>query len=132
MAVTLTSSVLKLMLAHARRAHPMECCGLLTGAAPDRIDTALPARNIAPDPARHFEIDPQALIDAHRAERQGGLQLLGYYHSHPTGLAQPSATDRAQASGDGRLWAIIGGSEVTLWRDRGERFQRLPYEVVDG
>jgi len=131
MALTLTRSALELLKAEAERAHPLECCGLLLGATPYRIDTALPARNLAPDPARHFEIDPQALIDAHRAERAGGPLLLGYYHSHPTGLAQPSATDRAEASGDGRLWAIVAEGEITLWRDAGERFERLPYETVD-
>jgi len=130
MALTVTRSVLELLLAEAERAHPRECCGLLLGTAAGRIDSARPARNLAPDPARHFEIDPQALVDAHRAERQGGPLLLGYYHSHPTGIARPSATDRAQASGDGRLWAIVGGGEMTLWRDAAHGFERLPYQVV--
>ena len=131
MVLTLTRPVLDILFAEAQRAHPIECCGLLLGPSEDRVDLALPARNVAPDQARHFEIDPQALVDAHRAERRGGPKLLGYYHSHPTGIAQPSATDRAQAGGDGRLWAIIGGREITLWRDGGEHFERLPYEVID-
>jgi len=130
--VEVLQPVIDAIRAHATRAHPRECCGLLLGATPDRITTALPTRNLAPDPARHFEIDPQGLVDAHRNERAGGALLLGYYHSHPTGIAQPSATDRAQASGDGRLWAIIGGGEITLWRDAGEHFERLPYQVVGG
>jgi proteasome lid subunit RPN8/RPN11 len=132
MTLTVTRSVLELMRVEAERCHPLECCGLLLGSAADRIDTARPARNIAPDPARHFEIDPQALIDAHRAERSGAALLLGYYHSHPTGLAQPSATDRAEASGDGRLWAIVDGTEITFWRDAPEGFVRLPCQVVAG
>ena len=132
MALTLTRSVVELLGAEAQRAHPLECCGLLLGGTEERIDVALAARNVAPDPARYFEIDPQALIDAHRAERRGGPRLLGYYHSHPTGLAQPSATDRAQASGDGRLWAIVAREEIALWRDVGVGFERLPYEVLDG
>lgn len=130
MTVTLTRSALETMLIEAACAHPLECCGLLLGTAQDRIDTALPARNLANDPTRHFEIDPQALIDAHRAERRGGPLLLGCYHSHPTGLAQPSATDQTQASGDNRLWAIIGGGEITLWRDAPDGFERLFYQVV--
>jgi proteasome lid subunit RPN8/RPN11 len=132
MALTLTRSVLDVLRAEAAKAHPLECCGLLFGRAQERVESALPARNIALDPARHFEIDPQALVEAHRAERGGGPLLLGYYHSHPTGLARPSATDRAQASGDGRLWAIVAGEEIALWRDAGERFEHLPYEVVGG
>ena len=85
-----------------------------------------------PDPARHFEIDPAALIAAHRAARGGGPEVLGYYHSHPTGRAEPSDTDRAQASGDGRIWAIVAQGRVQLWRDLPEGFEPLPLRVVGG
>jgi len=130
MALTVTRTVLELLRAEAKRAHPLECCGLLLGVARGRIDIVLPTRNIAPEPTRHFQIDPQALVDAHRAERRGGPLLLGYYHSHPTGLAQPSSTDQAEASGDGRIWAIVAADEITLWRDAGG-FEHLPYDVFD-
>jgi proteasome lid subunit RPN8/RPN11 len=131
MALPVTRSALDTILAEADRALPLECCGLLlgTGAA---VEAARPTRNVAADPVRHFEIDPQALVDAFRAERQDGPRLLGYYHSHPTGLAEPSATDRACASGDGRLWAIVAAEEITFWRDGEDRFERLPYVVLDG
>ena len=86
------------------------------------------------EPRRHFEIDPRALIDAHKAERAGGAQVLGYYHSHPGGNAEPSATDRAQAAHDGKLWAIVaptqGGCEVRFFRDGEERFEALSYAVL--
>ncbi|MFM5885339.1 MAG: M67 family metallopeptidase, partial [Novosphingobium sp.] len=93
---------------------------------------AVPAANVHPDPARHFEIDPAALIAAHKAERGGGPQLLGYYHSHPNGRADPSPSDRAQAAGDGRLWAIIANDAVLVWRDTPTGFQALPLRLVDG
>lgn len=91
----------------------------------------MPAANVHPDPLGHFEIDPQALVDAHRAARAGGPDLIGYYHSHPTGIAEPSATDRAQASGDGRVWAIVGGGDVTFWRDDEHGFVKLSYVIDD-
>lgn len=119
------------MLAHAARAAPDEACGLLLGQR-DHITEARPTANIAADPARYFEIDPQALIDAHRAARDGGPQLLGYYHSHPFGPAEPSATDQAQASGDGRVWAIVAEGEIRLWRDGDDGFVPLSYAPVDG
>jgi predicted GIY-YIG superfamily endonuclease/proteasome lid subunit RPN8/RPN11 len=119
------------LLAHAALVAPNEACGLLLG-DDTRITQARATANIAPDPHRHFEIDPQALIDAHRAERAGGPQLIGYYHSHPTGPAEPSATDRARASGDGRVWAIIAGGEVRCWRDGDDGFAPLSYALVDG
>lgn len=112
----------------ARASLPRECCGILLGRK-GHIEAVRPTRNVHPTPETHFEIDPQALIDAHRAARQGGAQVLGYYHSHPKGPAHPSATDRAMAAGDGGIWAIIGASEVRFWRDLPEGFAALSYSV---
>ena len=97
-----------------------------------QITEARPAANVHPAPERHFEIDPQALIDAHRAARHGGPQVLGYYHSHPAGSPEPSATDRAMASGDGRIWAIIAAAEVMFWQDCAGGFEALSYSLEDG
>ena len=105
--------------------------------------------NVHPTPRTHFEIDPQALINAHRAQREGaGLDdasgaasgpvsgaaseaLIGYFHSHPTGSARPSACDARMAAGDGKIWAIVAGEEVTFWRDAAEGFCALSFRVVD-
>ncbi|HMT48039.1 MAG: hypothetical protein RL702_765 [Pseudomonadota bacterium] len=127
----LTSGAKATLLEEATRAFPYECCGLLLGQG-SRIETALPCTNVHPDPARHFEIDPAALIAAHRAARGGGHQVLGYYHSHPTGRAEPSPTDRAQSSGDGRIWAIVAGGTVALWRDLPTGFEALPLRLAAG
>ena len=132
----LTRGALAAMLAEAARAHPNEACGLLLGerrGAREHIVATVPTANVAPDPTRNFEIDPAALIAAHRAERAGeGLALLGWYHSHPSGDAAPSATDRASAPRDGRLWAIIAGGGVRLWRDAAAGFEALPTGLADG
>lgn len=93
----------------------VEICGILRGTG-ERITAAEPARNVAADPARHFEIDPAALFAALRDARRGGAAILGWYHSHPSGSADPSATDAAQAAPDGMLWLIVGGGTVRLWR----------------
>jgi proteasome lid subunit RPN8/RPN11 len=92
-----------------------EVCGLLLGRA-DRIEAIRPAANVAPDPSRHFEIDPAMLIAAHRQARAGGPAVIGHYHSHPSGVTAPSATDAACAAPDGSLWLIVAGEEATLWR----------------
>ena len=130
MDLRVTRAALAEMSAHAVRAAPQECCGLLLGRG-GTIDRARPAGNVAKDPLRFFEIDPQALVDAHRAARAGGPQVLGYYHSHPGGPAQPSATDRAMAAGDGRIWAIVGETDTTFWRDDEAGFARLSYVAAD-
>ena len=97
----------------------------------DRIEDVRAANNVAADRQRCFEIDPQALVDAHRAARSGAPEVLGYYHSHPTGPAAPSTTDRATSSGDGKVWAIVGEDGVTFWRDEEAGFAPLPYAVED-
>jgi proteasome lid subunit RPN8/RPN11 len=124
MVLEVTSGTIATLIEEATRAHPLECCGLLLGEGP-RIAEVRPAANVHPDPARHFEVDPQALIDAYRAARGGGPQVLGYYHSHPNGLAEPSASDRAAAAGDGRIWAIIAAGAVSWWRDLPDGFEAI-------
>lgn len=126
MPLEVSRAVLAGLCAQAAAAHPRECCGLLLGEG-GAITAVLPARNVHPDPARHFEIDPQALIDAFRAERSGGPRVVGYYHSHPTGAAEPSAADRAMAAHDGRVWAIVAAGEVRFWRDTAHGFEALSY-----
>lgn len=118
MTVTISRMLLDQILAIAA-ADRAEVCGLLLGAA-GRIKAIAPAANVAPDPARHFELDPVALIAAHRAARAGGAQMIGHYHSHPSGVAVPSATDAACAAPDGSLWLIIGGDEARLWVAQGD------------
>jgi len=117
------------MLGHAAAAHPREACGLLLGRA-GRVDEVRPCRNVHPAPETHFEIDPQALVDAHRAARAGGPEVIGYWHSHPAGPPEPSATDRASATGDGRVWAIVGEGKVGWWRDTQEGFTPLSYTAA--
>lgn len=131
MGIEVAREALEAMVAEAARAAPDEACGLLLGEA-GRVAGIRPAANVALDPARRFEIDPQALIDAHRAARGGGPQVIGYYHSHPSGPPEPSATDREQASGDGRAWAIVASGLVRFWRDGADGFEPLSYRLVDG
>jgi proteasome lid subunit RPN8/RPN11 len=118
------------MLSESGLAAPDECCGLLLGRE-GAIEEARAARNVAADPHRRFEIDPQALIDAHRSARAGGAQVLGYYHSHPLGEATPSPTDQRMAARDGSVWVIVGQTAITFWRDGKEGFEPLSYTAED-
>ena len=93
------------MVAHAREAAPAECCGLLLGRG-DAVVEAVRARNIA-GVATRFEVDPRDHIDARRLARQRGLDVVGFYHSHPHSAAVPSETDLAEAGYDDHLYAIV-------------------------
>jgi proteasome lid subunit RPN8/RPN11 len=93
------------IVAHARDAAPAECCGLLVGAGGTIIE-AVRTRNLAADPCR-FLIDPEDHINARRDARRRGLDVLGFYHSHPQSAATPSPTDLAEASYPDHLYLIV-------------------------
>lgn len=130
MDIAVTREALEAMERAAAQAHPCEACGLLLGEGTSIARFAQTA-NVHRKPQTHFEIDPQALIAAHKAVRDGGPQVIGYFHSHPVGAAAPSATDRASAAGDGRIWAIWGEGELALWRDDLTGFAALSYSVQE-
>jgi len=114
MNVEIASGLVAAMQDHARAEHPREACGLLLGTA-GRVGSAVPARNVAERPHRTFEIDPATLLRVHREARGDGEQLLGWYHSHPNGVAHPSPTDAARAVEDGKLWVIVTCDGITAW-----------------
>jgi len=128
----ISSAALDRIVASAHADSAREACGLLFG-DDARIDTAEPCANVAADPARTFEIDPAALFAALRAERAGGARLIGYWHSHPSGDVRPSATDAAMAAADGKLWLIVGGNAIGVWRAQADAtrggFVAVPYRV---
>ncbi len=126
----MSEHVLQAMQKAAVDAHPQEACGILLGEGAV-VTHFEETGNVHPSPHTHFEIDPQALIAAHRADREGGLQLLGYFHSHPKGAAKPSKTDQEQAAGDGKIWAIWGEGELTFWRDDPSGFRQVSYTLRD-
>ena len=109
------------ILQAAQAAHPLEACGLLLGTG-TRITLATVAANVAPDPARHFEIDPAHLLHWQRRTRTDGQRIIGCWHSHPDGSATPSAADRAGAEGLDLLWLIAAGGHLRLWRVDGPGF----------
>ena len=121
---------LRVVVSHAREAAPDECCGLLLGRG-DEIVEAARARNIAEEPATRFLVDPEDHFKARRAARERGLEVVGFYHSHPGSAPEPSPRDLAEFSYPGHLYAIVGlraeRAEVALFRFEGGNFQRLSF-----
>lgn len=92
----------------ARTAYPGECCGLIGGSYNKDTAHALtlyPARNVAGRRDR-FEIHPEDHFAALKRARAGGQAIIGCYHSHPNGAAQPSETDLAGGGEENSLWLI--------------------------
>jgi proteasome lid subunit RPN8/RPN11 len=62
------------------------------------VEAAIPAGNIRTDSAHNrYQIAPVELVRIERAARSRGLQIAGFYHSHPDHPAHWSATDLAEA-----------------------------------
>ena len=119
--VTLPAQLRAQILRQAQAAGLRECCGLVEGNREDgefRVTALHPARNLAPAPDR-FEIDPRDHLAAHKLARANGHILIGCYHSHPNGCAQPSATDLAGAGEEDFLWLIAAGESLNafVYRD---------------
>jgi proteasome lid subunit RPN8/RPN11 len=133
--ITLGAGVLDAVVAHARSASPAECCGILVGRPGTIVEIleAVRARNLATSPNR-FLLDPKDHIAALRSTRATGLQVVGFYHSHPHSTPAPSATDLAEASYDDHLHLIVSllppAPQARLYRVDGRRFIETSFEVA--
>lgn len=99
------ASVFREIVAHARRATPDECCGLLVGTG-TRIEMAHAARNLRRSPTRYL-VDPADHFAAIRSARKAGLAVVGTYHEHPASAALPSPRDEREATAPGFLYLIV-------------------------
>jgi proteasome lid subunit RPN8/RPN11 len=110
----LPRGLLAAVLERARHSPEREVCGLLAGPPGEAPARHIPITNIAARPDR-FDMDPAELIDAFRAMRQAGEELIAIYHSHPFGPPAPSATDIAECQYPETVHLIVGmgeGSEL--------------------
>lgn len=157
MALRLAQAHLNAIQQHGASDYPNECCGALLGIENNGVkevqDTAA-LRNIRYDAQRaeallplsapetesernRFLIDPADLLKVEKDARARGMEVLGYYHSHPDHPARPSEYDRAHAF----PWysyviiAVEGGkpSLYTSWtlRDDRSQFDEELIEVAD-
>ncbi len=105
------------MHAHAASAYPEECCGVLLGTQQNDLREVMEAvrcSNAAAERQTRYAIDPAELIRVQRNSRERGLAIIGFYHSHPDHVAQPSRTDVEQAEWTGCSYVIIGVASGTV------------------
>jgi desampylase len=115
MIVRISSELHHQLLDLARATPDLEVCALLFGE--DRtLATFQSVPNVAHRPECRFEIDPVALIAAHKAARGGGAAIIGVFHSHPNGRVGPSPDDLAAAEANGWIWLIAAAGEMTAWQ----------------
>lgn len=133
MPLTIPADVRHAMLADCDARRPEEACGLIFGTVARDSATAVrivPVDNVWPDAAERlhrFSIDPLAQMQAEAQYAKDGLDLIGFYHSHPTAAAVPSSFDLDRAW-PAYYYVIVGypdlnSRECRAWRlDEGGAF----------
>ncbi len=110
--------------------YPFEACGVMIGRAGRRtvtVEDVFHARNLNTARARdRFLLDPEDHLAADRVARRRGLDVVGFWHSHPDHPARPSATDLEQAWEDHSYLivstAAYGANDLRSWRLHDGRF----------
>lgn len=108
----------------ARDAYPDEACGLLIGRPCEdggwSVDEVRRARNLEPErTSDRYVLDPEAFLTADRDARAAGLEIVGFWHTHPDSPAVPSETDRG-AAWPGYAYVIVSvprgrPGEIRVW-----------------
>lgn len=97
----LSEQIYNTLRKHGEETYPHECCGVLLGRSQDdvnAVEDAVRAGNTRTDSAHNrYHIAPQELVKIQRQGRERGLDIVGFYHSHPDHPAQWSKTDFAEA-----------------------------------
>jgi proteasome lid subunit RPN8/RPN11 len=95
--ITIEQEAWDLMVAHAQKTYPNECCGAMLGPIDGDAKTvrvALPLENAYPGAQRErYELRPEDLLFAEKEARRNGMDLIGIFHSHPDCDAYFSKTD---------------------------------------
>ena len=138
-------AVYKAIRAHGEETYPHECCGALLGRFVDgawSVEDAVRAGNTRTDSAHNrYNIAPMELVKIEREARGRGLDIAGFYHSHPDHPAQWSQTDFAEAHWIGCAYVITavsqGNADVTNsfllagTTEEDKRFELQSFEFVD-
>lgn len=124
---------------HGEEAFPRECCGLLLGARdPDggrRASRAARAKNLDLERGRdRYLLDPQDRLRAEEAGRRDGLELVGFYHSHPDHDAYFSPTDleRSEEHQWGEPWVPPSYTYLVTSVRAGRAGRHRAFEVREG
>lgn len=107
--IRLTATQAAELVVLAEAAYPREACALLIGDRDLHVTEIVPARNLAATPEREFELDPAtqfATMRRLRETNETNLRIIGHWHSHPNGRAEPSMQDAAMIHDRSLVWLI--------------------------
>ena len=94
--LTLGKDQLQKMIGYVDSCMPLEACGLLAGLN-SKVETVIEVTNQAQS-AVLYEMNPIEQLNAFEWIESNRLDLIGIFHSHPTGPETVSPTDIAQAA----------------------------------
>jgi [CysO sulfur-carrier protein]-S-L-cysteine hydrolase len=113
------------IVAHARRDHPDEACGVVAGpAGSDRPERFVPMLNAARSPT-FYEFDPQDLLRLYREMDDRGEEPVVIYHSHTATEARPSRTDVSLAMEPAAHYVLVSTRDP-------EAVEFRSFRIMDG
>ncbi|EHD22218.1 MULTISPECIES: Mov34/MPN/PAD-1 family protein [Brenneria] len=101
--IRLSKETERLIRREGEKAYPNECCGVLLGASNEQgeaiVDQILPIENGREEEEQYhrFVITADDFLRAELVARKQGVEVIGFYHSHPDHPAVPSEFDRVHA-----------------------------------
>ncbi|WP_424184658.1 Mov34/MPN/PAD-1 family protein [Actinokineospora sp. G85] len=124
--LTIRRDLVEAMVAHARRDHPDEACGVIAGAddGTDRPERFIPMLNAARSPT-FYEFDSADLLKLYREMGANDEVPVVIYHSHTATEAYPSRTDVAYASEPFAHYVLVSTRDP-------EAHELRSYRIVDG
>ncbi|WP_456369158.1 M67 family metallopeptidase [Geoglobus sp.] len=114
----------------ANRPGEMERCGLFVGRCGEDVEIleAHEVENLKASPVE-FELNPVEVLKVFEQAEASGLEVVGVWHTHPMGRAEPSQKDVRGARAFPGVWAIIARGEIR-WYFAGEKgFEEAEVEV---
>jgi proteasome lid subunit RPN8/RPN11 len=129
--ITLPKNLLQKMEDHAQNESPKEACGILAGLE-SQVEKVYLCKNVSANPTSHYAIAPDELIDVFNEIEKSGLDIIGFYHSHPGGPHGPSNVDHATATWHDHSYVILHPRGIGSWKwdeDEGQ-FKREEVRII--
>jgi proteasome lid subunit RPN8/RPN11 len=118
------------IVAHARRDHPDEACGVVAGPeGSDRPERFIPMLNAARSPT-FYEFDSGDLLRLYREMDSRDEVPVVIYHSHTATEAYPSRTDISYASEPEAHYVLVSTRDSAETNHTGHEFRS--FRIVDG
>lgn len=110
--LTLRQSQIDQIVAHARRDHPDEACGVIIGpAGSDRAERVVEMINADRSPT-FFRFDPAEQLRLYNEMDDRDEEIVVVYHSHTATAAYPSRTDVSYAAEPQAHYLLVSTRET--------------------